>query len=78
MRTWRTATWGLVLWAILFPIAWLAVLMISTGDDGEALRLLDIAFGAIVGAVLWAASTGIGLIIWLLVRWFEDRNGGHA
>jgi hypothetical protein len=78
MRTWRTATWGVVLWAVLFPIAWLALLMTSSGDNGERLRLLDIAFGAIVGAVLWAASTGIGLIIWLLVRRFEDRNGGRA
>ena len=62
-RRWRAATWGLLLWGILFPILW-AMVIATVREDGHHLRLLTVLVFVVVGGVIWAAGMTVGAIIW--------------
>jgi hypothetical protein len=63
---WRSATWGLLIWGILFPILW-AMVIATARDDGHHLRLLTVFAFVVVGGVIWAVGMTVGAIIWGIV-----------
>jgi hypothetical protein len=63
-----------LIWAVLFPVVWLVLLVNARDEDGESLRLLDISFFGMTGGAIWIAGLVIVFLISEVDRWFVDRR----
>jgi hypothetical protein len=74
VHRWRPVSWGFLIWAVFFPVGWCLLLLSAKSDDGESLRLLDLAWLGMVGIVIWAIGLAGASLIWLIDHWLASRR----